>query len=144
MTFRRGMRCAAVIFALALPAIALPRTIQTSTQENSNRATALEAKTECSETEPRKAIARLTWKVAGIPGSEQRVAVTVYRDGFETGKFETTGSLLPGQSSLIWNKVDPGVIHYYRVLTLHGQMWTPSDTATFDGPTCVADLQPRP
>ena len=104
----------------------------------------LEAKAECSQTELRKGIAKLSWKVAATPGIAQRVDVSIYRDGFETGKFETVGSLPPRQSSLVWERLDPGIIHYYRVLTLHTQGWVASETASFEGPTCVADFQSKP
>src|SRR5688572_4989351 len=53
-------------------------------------ATDLVAEAECSGTETRKAIAKLSWKVAKSPGSEQRVAITIFRDGFEKGTFEST------------------------------------------------------
>jgi hypothetical protein len=118
--------------------------IPASAQASSVVATDLQARTECSNTQLRKGIAKLSWKIASNVGSAQRVDVTIYRDGFETGKFETIGPLPPGQSSLVWERLDPGIIHYYRVLTLHTQEWVPSETASFEGPTCVADFQPRP
>ena len=114
-----------------------------SAQVSSVVATNLQTKTECSDTQLRKGIAKLSWKIAAEPGSAQRVDVTIYRDGFETGKFETTGPIPFGQSSLVWERLDPGIIHYYRVLTLHTQGWASSETASFEGPTCVADFQSR-
>jgi hypothetical protein len=112
--------------------------------KSSSMALGLEAKTECSRTELRKGIANLTWKVAATPGIVQRVDVSLYQDGFETGNFETGGSLPPSQSSLVWQRLEPGIIHYYRVLTLHTHGWVTSETASFEGPTCVADFQLKP
>jgi hypothetical protein len=98
---------------------------------------------ECSRTELRKGIAKLRWTVARHPGSAQRVEVTIYRDGFERGRFESSEPLPPDQSSLAWERLDPGIIHYARVLTRHGEEWVPSTTVSFQGPTCVADFRPK-
>jgi hypothetical protein len=122
----------------------LPTTTPALLGKSSSMAVGLEAKTECSRTELRKGVAKLSWKVAATPGIAQRVDVSIYRDGFETGKFETVGSLPPSQASLAWERLDPGIIHYYRVLTLHTHGWVASETASFEGPTCVADFQSKP
>jgi hypothetical protein len=96
---------------------------------------------ECSRTELRKGIAELKWTVASNPGSAQRVEVTIYRDGFERRRLESSELLPPDQSFLAWERLDPGIIHYARVLTRHGEEWVPSASVSFQGPTCVADSQ---
>jgi hypothetical protein len=127
-----------------LQAQTLSRISSAFSQESSSMALGLEAKAECSQTELRKGIAKLSWKVAATPGIAQRVDVSIYRDGFATGNFETAGSLSPSQSSLEWQRLEPGIIHYYRVLTLHTHGWVGSEIASFEGPTCVADFQLKP
>jgi hypothetical protein len=115
--------------------------IQTLPPGDSRAATDLQVEVECSETELRQGIAKLSWTVAKSPGSEQRVAITIVRDGFESGEFEMSGPLAPDQSSLVWEQLHGQAIHYWRVLTLHGDKWSASETASFEGPTCVADIQ---
>jgi hypothetical protein len=105
-------------------------------------ATGLNAEVGCSEIVPRTGIANLNWNAAAPSGSEQRIALTIFPDGFETGNFEVTEALPPNQSSLVWEPLEGQAIHYWRVLTLHSKGWVPSDTASFEGPTCVADYQP--
>ena len=101
-------------------------------------ATNLQAQVECSKTEFRKGIAHLRWTVTSR-GSEQRVDVTIFPEGFETGQFETIGPLPPDWSSLMFDRLKGQAIHHWRVLTRHGDGWVPSQTETFAGPTCVAN-----
>jgi hypothetical protein len=110
---------------------------------NPGAVTNLQIKIECSRTELRKGIAQLSWKVAQPPGSAQRVEITIYRDGFKGGKFETSGLLPPEQSSLVWEKLEPGIIHYCRVVTLHAGGAVPSEIVSFEGPICIADFRPK-
>lgn len=105
-------------------------------------ATGLQATVECSVDDPSQGIARLSWSVAASPGSEQRVAVTLFKDGFETGQFEITGALPPDQSSFDWTGLHGQAIHLWRVLTLHPEGWVPSETASFEAPTCAVDFGP--
>src|SRR3990172_825696 len=49
----------------------------------SSAATGLQASTSCSEAEPGKGIADLSWTPAASPGSEQRIQVTIF--DFESG-----------------------------------------------------------
>jgi hypothetical protein len=102
-------------------------------------ATGLESQTGCRDDDPRKGFADLRWVVAANPGSEQRVAVTIARDGFQTGNFQVSGPLGPNQTTLRWEQLQGQAIHYWRVLTRHGQEWVPSDTASFEGPPCIGD-----
>jgi hypothetical protein len=103
-------------------------------------ATNLDAKVECSKTELRKGIAKLSWRAASIPGREQRIAVTIY--SFDSGQFETTGPLPSDQSSYVWDQLHGQAIHFWLVLNLHENGWLPSEIASFEGPTCVADFVP--
>ncbi len=105
-------------------------------------ATNLEAKVDCSVEEPRKGIAHLSWTVALNTGSEQRVEVTIFRDGFETGAFERSGPLPPNQSTLTWKELKGQAIHHWRVLTRISSGWVATETASFEGSTCVANFVP--
>lgn len=101
-------------------------------------ATDLEAEARC---DPMKltATARLSWKLASPPGSQQRVDMTMFRDGFQTGKFTTTGPLPPDQTQLNLNSGEPGINYAWRVLTLTGEGWVPSETARLPWPSCPVD-----
>jgi hypothetical protein len=108
-------------------------------------ATDLRADTRCDDTGSRKAVADLSWTVAVVAGSEQLVAVTKFREGFDTGNFDVSASLAADATSLTWRNVSPGGVQYWRVLTRHGNSWAPSNTAMFTGPTCVTDyVDPNP
>lgn len=95
----------------------------------------------CEETSSRQAYADLTWKPADPRGDEQRIAVTIYRTGFENNAYTLSDPLAADQSSLRWTDLSGQAIHYWRVLTRYGQEWVASETAQFEGPTCVADYQ---
>lgn len=102
-------------------------------------ATNLVAKPDCDGVNPRKAIARLSWTPATKAGQEQRVVVTIFRDGFERGEFDISKVLKPGETNLVWDEIRGQAIHFWRVLTLHPEGWVPSVTARFEGPPCVSD-----
>jgi hypothetical protein len=106
--------------------------------------TALAAQTECSRTEPGKATAQLSWNCGPSCAEEHRVVVTIYPDGFDTGRFETSETMAPGQSSLVWKELHGQAFHFWRVLTRRGNTWVPSETARFEGPTCATPLRRRP
>jgi len=99
-------------------------------------ATNLQSMVECEE--PGKAIAKLSWTPASSPGSIQRVDVTIY--SFEGDQFEISKPLSPDQSSLVWEQLRGQAIHDWRVLTLQSNGWVPSETASFEGPTCVGKV----
>lgn len=103
-------------------------------------ATNLQSTTECSTDQPREGIAHLSWTLARNPGEAQRVDVTIVRDGFERGDFQSSPTLTPDESSFAWQPTSPGLIHAWRALTLHSDGWVPSETGTFQGATCVADF----
>ena len=105
-------------------------------------ATNLESQPSCrGSVEP---IAYLSWTLAAERGSAQQIDVTTLLSGFEAEVFETTGPIAPGQADVLWEKVIPGVIHYWRVLTLHENGWVPSEVATFNGSVCIQDIAPTP
>ena len=106
-------------------------------------ATDLVAKVQCSETHMGKAIAKLNWTVATAPGSQQRIDITMYWDGFERGNFETSGPHPPGQSFVELERLEPGINYYWRVLTLTPKGWVPSATARCKVPVCPGGDEPQ-
>ena len=70
--------------------------------------------------------------------------MTKFADGFEIGNFETSPTLSADAATFSWRGLSPAGMHFWRVLTLHGDVWTPSGVDAFTGPTCVADYTGPP
>ncbi len=106
-------------------------------------ATDLQVEARCSDMKLRTAIAKFSWAAAQSPGTRQRVDITMFREGFRDGKFETVALLPLRQSSVEWEEGEAGINYYWRVLTLTSQGWVPSETARYQAPVCPADMQPE-
>jgi hypothetical protein len=107
-------------------------------------ATNLRAVGECSMTTPRQDIVRFTWVPAASTGRAQRIELTEYKGGFASGQLLLTKGLSKEQSSHAWKQSEPGILYYWRVLTLQPGGWISSEIADFYGPTCVANHGTRP
>lgn len=107
--------------------------------DGAQAATGLAGKAECRPAEAGRSFARLSWTPAASTGSEQRVAVTIYRDGFEHGTYRVGPALPPDRTTFDWEPLEGQAVHHWRVLTLQPDGWRPSSTAGFDGPTCPSD-----
>ena len=103
-------------------------------------ATNLQSEVGCSEINPRKSFAKLSWIVAENPGTEQRIALTIFKDGFHKGNFQVSEPLSPNHTSIAWDQISGQAIHQWIVLTKHKDGWVPSETASFEGPLCIADM----
>jgi hypothetical protein len=112
------------------------------TLDGPRAATALRSEDRCSETDLRKPLAVLRWTTASTPGREQRVDVATRADGFAVGDFRSSATLGPAVSTLTWDRVDAGIIHYWRVVTVHADAQVSSEVADFKGAVCIADFQP--
>jgi hypothetical protein len=110
--------------------------------EASGVASNLKAQAQCGNAATRAAAVTLAWSVATPVGSQQRVLVSIF--GFREWRFEASEPLPRDQSVLVWNRVHGQAIHSWMVLTLQGGRWQASAMDTFEGPTCVADMQPEP
>jgi hypothetical protein len=106
-------------------------------------ATNLVAQPDCDPEVPGRSLARLSWTAALRPGREQRVAVTIYANGFERGEFDTSKVLQPHETNFVWKQLRGQAIHFWTVLTLQGERWVPSEPGKFVGPTCVMDNRLR-
>jgi hypothetical protein len=81
-------------------------------------------------------VVELSWEPARTPGSQQRLDMTMFRDGFRTGQFTTLGPLPPDQSEVELSSGEPNINYAWRVLTLTAEGWEPSETAHFMWPGC--------
>jgi hypothetical protein len=86
-------------------------------------------------------VADLTWQPATRPGSEQRIVVAIDETEFGNGGFDASKGLPPGASSVTWTRVRGAATHTWRILTRHGERWTASPAARFEGELCEADFQ---
>jgi hypothetical protein len=106
----------------------------------SGAATALRGESVCSEEVIAHAVANLSWRPADDRGDEQLVQVTIF-------SFDLPGSVFsepldPNADSFVFQQLSGQATHSWRVLTRHGDRWTPSEPGEFVGATCVADEGP--
>jgi hypothetical protein len=98
-------------------------------------ATHLKAEARC-DFQKRGGTGWLSWQSADLPGSQQRLDITGFRDGFQTGNFTIVGPLAPNQSEVKLDSGEPGINYYWRVLTLTEDGWVPSETERLPWPIC--------
>lgn len=104
-------------------------------------ATGLSAATACSAWAPRQALVRLRWTpVAGA--AEQRIAMSRFPGGLESGNLEASGALGGGRGEIAWYRVYGQAQHRWRVLARVGETWVASGPAEFEGPLCATPMQP--
>jgi len=103
--------------------------------EVSKAATSLVGEARCSKEFIGVAEADLRWKPATAVGQEQLVEISIF--AFEPGKSVFSDPLGPTRDHVILNAVSGQAIHQWRVLTRHGDTWTPSNPAEFEGVTCT-------
>ena len=101
-------------------------------------ATDLTSEPRCDATTPGRTASALSWR-APAEGTEQRVDLTFFFQGFESGNFVATPTLPPGQMAYLLLDTEPGVQYQWRVLTRTTNEWISSEVATFRGAVCVVD-----
>jgi hypothetical protein len=101
---------------------------------------ALAYEARCDETTPRASIVSLRWTVAAEEGVlGQRVDISKFPEGFDTGRFETTDLLAPQLATAIVAAPEPGILYYWRVWAATPDGFIASRVERFDAPTCPAD-----
>lgn len=103
-------------------------------------ATDLRAETRCSTDVLRHGEVVLHWSPATPRGSAQRIEITAFRDGFETGRLMVARDVDADAQSTSVGGLEPGLAYRWRVLSRQGEEWLASEVASFVGPTCVADF----
>lgn len=93
----------------------------------------------CSETKLRTSEVFLNW-TPSTAALAQRVDISKFRDGFQTGTYETSGPLPGNRSATAIEGAEPGIHYYWRVLTSTGGSWASSQIERFAAPTCASDL----
>ncbi len=111
---------------------------------NAQAPQALRASAECSDAKRGAGLAEFTWSVPNGEVQAQRVDLSMFRDGFQTDRFDTLGRIPAAQSRLVWDGGRAGVKYYWRVMVLTPQGWVPSETARFEAPICPVDFVDPP
>jgi len=118
-----------------MPTPALRPDITLGPHDVSKAATSLAGAARCSEEFIGVAEADLRWKPAMPVGKEQLIEISIF--AFEPGKSVFSDPLGPTQDNMVLNAVSGQAIHQWRILTRHGNTWTPSDSAEFEGVICT-------
>lgn len=101
-------------------------------------ATNLTSEPQCDATTPGRTASALSWR-APAEDAQQRVDLTFFFQGFQSGDFVATPTLAPGQTAYLLLDTEPGVQYQWRVLTRTRDEWVSSDVALFRGAVCVVD-----
>ena len=124
------------------PPLRLPEGVPILDPDAPRAASGLTAVPDCVDGEPGRGIVRLSWQAAVEPGTEQRLVVTIYAQGFEKSLFEATGPLAAGRRAFDLYRLHGQANHAWKVLTRHEDGWVPSAEGRFVGPTCPVDSSP--
>jgi hypothetical protein len=100
----------------------------------------------CSDTNRGSSVVEFRWSPPPSAVQAQRLDISMFRDGFRTGRFETVGRVPAAQDRLVWGAARAGVNYYWRVMVLTAQGWVPSETGRYEAPICPVDFvdPPRP
>lgn len=104
-------------------------------------ASALQVHGDCDRVNAGLPLARFSWTAAKGYSSRQRVDITPYRGGFDSGKFQTIGVTKGKNPILVWRGGEAGINYYWRVLTATPAGWVASETARYEVPTCPVDFE---
>jgi hypothetical protein len=115
-------------------------------QGNPQAPASLRVVARCSDVNLGTGVAEFTWASAANDARAQRIDISMFRDGFQTERFETVARLPSAQNRVVWDDARPGINYYWRVLVLTSQGWVPSETARYEAPICPVDFvePPRP
>jgi hypothetical protein len=115
-------------------------------QGNTQAPGSLQVLARCSDMKLGTGVAEFTWASSATDVRAQRIDISMFRDGFQTERFETVARLPTAQNRLVWDDARPGINYYWRVLVLTPQGWIPSETARYEAPICPVDFvePPRP
>ena len=94
---------------------------------------------DCIDGNPRTRRIDFAWSPSATGALAQRLDISKFRAGFESGRFETTGALDSDRNSATLDMGEPGVRYYWRLLTQLSGGWVPSTIERFEVPICPLD-----
>jgi hypothetical protein len=98
----------------------------------------------CSDVNLGTGVAEFIWTMPLTEARAQRLDISMFRDGFQTERYETIARLPTAQNRLVWDEAQPGINYYWRVLVLTPQGWVPSETVRYEAPICPVDFVEPP
>ncbi len=101
--------------------------------------TVLEGVGLCSRTKLRGIDVALGWEVTRSQAAAHRIDITMFRDGFKTGRYLTSGERPAAERQLSFEAAQPGMYYYWRLLTKTPEGWVVSGTDRFETPVCPVD-----
>lgn len=85
--------------------------------------------------------AEFSWTPAASSGAVQWLDLSLSDNGFAPGTFISAGPLAAGSGFYLWDGLQPGKTHYWRVNTLLPSGWAPSQTGSFTTSVCRPPIQ---
>ncbi|MCP5093369.1 MAG: hypothetical protein GY949_20865 [Gammaproteobacteria bacterium] len=104
--------------------------------------TELEVIARCSETRRRGIDVTFHWQVERAQVSAHRIDLSMFRSGFATGRYLTSGERPADEKRVHFDAALPGLYYYWRLLSKTPQGWVVSGNGRFDSPICPADGAP--
>ena len=84
------------------------------------------------------------WKIDSAIVKNQRIDITAYLGGFDTGRYETSGLLSGNINTVKTYELKPGLYYSWRVLTKTNKGWISSAIGeSFLSPARMMDYQPE-
>jgi len=105
----------------------------------SDGSTAIVADSRCSPLVPRGIEVGLRWDVKHKEVEALRVDITDLRDGFDEGRFLTSGERPAAEKAIGFDQAQPGIAYYWRLLAKTAEGWTVAASGRFDAPICSVD-----
>lgn len=95
----------------------------------------------CSSVTPGAVKAAFSWTPVASSGAVQWLDLSLFNNGFAPGTFISAGPLSAGSGFYMWEGLQPGNTHYWRVNTLLPSGWAPSQTGSFTTDVCRPPLK---
>lgn len=105
--------------------------------------TELEVIARCSETRQRGIDVTFRWRVERAQVTAHRVDLSMFRGGFTTDRYLTSGERPADEKRLHFESALPGLYYYWRLLSKTPDGWVVSGNGRFDSPICPADGVPE-
>lgn len=122
--------------AIAVPILSQPANYELPMRDGF---TQMHAGAICDRVVPGRIDVSLEWSSTRAGVEAYRVDITELGDGFEKGRFRTSGERPTSVKELPFEDASAGVYYYWRVLTKTVDGWVVGGSGRFDAPTCPVD-----
>jgi len=122
--------------ALAIPITVEPASYARPTQDSDVELTATRR---CSRTRLGGRDVIMAWKLSQAQSEVQRVDVTKFPNGFQSGDYLTSGERPAADRGLMFEEPEPGIFYYWRLMTKTPGGWVVRGTGRAQAPICPVD-----